>query len=70
MSSKLPSCTRIVRDLAQRADAPMPRVYLSPEPQPNAFATGRNPNHAVVCVTHGLLQVLDMDEIKPYSRTR
>jgi len=59
-----PELYAIVRDLAQRADAPMPRVYLSPEPQPNAFATGRNPNHAVVCVTQGLLQVLDMDEIK------
>ena len=59
-----PELYAIVHDLAQRADAPMPRVYLSPEPQPNAFATGRNPDHAVVCVTQGLLQVLDLEEIK------
>ena len=42
----------------------MPRVYVSPEQQPNAFATGRNPEHAVVCVTAGLRQVLEPDEIK------
>ena len=59
-----PQLYAMVRDLAQRADAPMPRVYLSPEPQPNAFATGRNPNHAVVCVTQGLLQVLEPDEVR------
>ncbi len=59
-----PELYAMVRDLAQRADAPMPRVYLSPEMQPNAFATGRNPNHAVVCVTQGLLQILDTDELR------
>jgi heat shock protein HtpX len=42
----------------------MPRIYVSPEQQPNAFATGRNPNHAVVCVTQGILDVLPPDELK------
>jgi heat shock protein HtpX len=59
-----PELYAIVRDLAQRADEPMPRVYLSPAAQPNAFATGRNPAHAVVCVTQGLMQVLDTEEIR------
>ena len=54
----------MVGDLAQRAGIPMPRVYLSPEQQPNAFATGRNPNHAVVCVTQGILDVLPPEELK------
>jgi heat shock protein HtpX len=59
-----PELYAIVRDLAQRAGEPVPRVYLSPAAQPNAFATGRNPAHAVVCVTQGLMQVLDTDEIR------
>ena len=59
-----PDLYAMVRDLARRADAPMPRVYLSPEPQPNAFATGRSPKRAVVCVTRGLLQVLEPDEVR------
>jgi heat shock protein HtpX len=54
----------IVGDLAQRAQIPMPRIYVSPEQQPNAFATGRNPNHAVVCVTQGILDALPPDELK------
>ncbi len=59
-----PELYAIVRELAQRDGIPMPRVYLSPAAQPNAFATGRGPNHAVVAVTQGLLQVLDRDELR------
>ncbi len=58
-----PDFVRLVRDLAQRAGLPMPRVYLMDNPQPNAFATGRNPEHAAVAATTGLLQMLGRDEI-------
>ena len=54
----------MVRDLAQRANLPMPKVALSPAEQPNAFATGRNPNNAVVCATTGLLNSLSRDEVE------
>ncbi|HEY7087690.1 MAG TPA: M48 family metalloprotease [Tepidisphaeraceae bacterium] len=53
----------IVQQLTQRAGLPMPRVYVSPYPAPNAFATGRGPHHAAVCATQGLLEMLDRDEI-------
>ena len=59
-----PQLYATVRELAQRGGIPMPKVYLSPAPQPNAFATGRNPDHAVVAVTQGLLRVLDPDEVR------
>jgi heat shock protein HtpX len=54
----------MVRDLATRANLPMPRVAVSPSDQPNAFATGRGPNNAVVCATRGLLQSMSRDEVE------
>src|SRR6476620_1459385 len=54
---------QITAQLAQRANLPMPRVYVSPTDAPNAFATGRNPKNAAVCATEGLLRVLDRNEI-------
>ncbi len=58
-----PEFHSIVADLAQRAGLPMPRVYLIDNPQPNAFATGRNPENAAVAATTGLLQALSREEI-------
>jgi heat shock protein HtpX len=54
---------RIVADLAARAGLPMPRVYVMHNPQPNAFATGRNPEHAAVCASSGLLEMLNAQEV-------
>lgn len=54
---------QIVAPLAQRAQLPMPRVYLAPQAAPNAFATGRNPRNAAVCATAGLMEMLDRNEV-------
>ncbi len=59
-----PAVYRIVRGLTQQAQMPMPKLYLIPVQQANAFATGRNPEHAVVAVTEGILRLLPEDELK------
>ncbi len=59
-----PEYHEIMEDLATRAEMPLPDLYISPNPQPNAFATGRNPKNAAVCVTHGLLQHMTWDEVR------
>jgi heat shock protein HtpX len=62
--AQAPRLYAIVRRLASRAGIPMPRVYLIPNDTPNAFATGRNPQHAAVAVTEGIMRILDEDELE------
>ncbi len=59
-----PELYRIVRDLTMRASMPMPKLFVTPSPQPNAFATGRNEDHAAVAVTQGIMSVLSEDELR------
>lgn len=61
---EIPELEQIAGFLAQRANVPVPRLYLIPSDQPNAFATGRNPQHAAVAVTEGLLRQLPTDEVE------
>jgi heat shock protein HtpX len=62
--AQMPEYYAIVRDLTQRAGLPMPQLYVTPDMQPNAFATGRNPQHAAVAVTQGILGICTWDELK------
>lgn len=61
---QMPQYHAIMAQLCQRAGLPLPALYVSPNPQPNAFATGRGPSNAAVCVTEGLLKSLTWDEIQ------
>jgi heat shock protein HtpX len=62
--NQAPEFYRLVKDLAMKASMPMPKVYIIPQDTPNAFATGRNENHAVVAATEGILRMLNRDELE------
>jgi len=62
--SESPELFTMVRRLTQKAGMPMPRIYLINQPQPNAFATGRNPDHAAVAVTTGIMRILSVEELE------
>ena len=60
----MPEYYAIVRELTQQLGMPMPKLYVTPDQQPNAFATGRNPEHAAVAVTQGILRILTWDQLR------
>jgi len=62
--NEVPELYTIVRELIMTAEMPMPKIYITPQDAPNAFATGRSPKHAAVCVTQGILNILDREELK------
>jgi heat shock protein HtpX len=62
--SEAPQLYQMVRELTTRADLPMPKLYMIPSDQPNAFATGRNPSHSAVAVTSGITKLLSEDELR------
>src|SRR6266702_3467364 len=62
--AQAPGLYRIVRELAARAQIPVPPIYMIPDDSPNAFATGRNPSHAAVAVTEGILRIMSEEELK------
>jgi heat shock protein HtpX len=62
--SEAPDLYRMVRELCRRAELPMPRLYVIPSATPNAFATGRNPQHSAVAVTSGIVNILNRDELE------
>jgi heat shock protein HtpX len=61
---QMPEYYAIVRELTEKAGMPMPKLYVTPDEQPNAFATGRSPDHAAVAVTRGILRILDWNELR------
>jgi Zn-dependent protease with chaperone function len=65
--AEAPELVGMVRSLSQRAQLPMPRVYIVPNESPNAFATGRNPQHAAVAVTSGILRIMNYEQLEGAS---
>ena len=67
--AEAPELFGIVRRLAQKAELPMPKVYIMEQEQPNAFATGRNPKHGAVAVTTGIMRILSREELEGVTGT-
>jgi heat shock protein HtpX len=62
--NQFPDIYHIVKELAAKADMPAPKIYIAPNDTPNAFATGRDPEHGIVCVTKGILNILNREELE------